>query len=192
MKSLRLPFLTMLAVFWASTALAHPGHDHAANFQAGFAHPLTGMDHMLAMVSVGLWAAVRGGKAVWAWPLAFLTAMTAGGALGLAGVQLPLAEPAILASVIVLGILVAAAVRAPLLAGAALIALFGLAHGYAHGAEAPAGAAASYALGFLIVTAGLHLAGVAAGLGLPHLKQPLLVRLMGAGAALGGLVMVFS
>jgi urease accessory protein len=194
MKSLRvrLPVLTALAVFWASSALAHPGHEQVATFQAGFAHPLTGMDHMLAMLSVGLWAALRGGKAVWAWPLTFLAAMTVGGAFGVMGLRLPLAEPAILASVIVLGLMVAAAVRAPLVAGAALIAVFGLAHGYAHGVEAPGGSALTYALGFLMVTTGLHLAGIAAGLGLTRLRQPLLVRLLGAGAALGGLAMVLA
>src|SRR3954468_20346703 len=110
MKPIRILALAAVAALAASPALAHPGQGHVASFQAGFAHPLTGMDHMLAMVSVGLWAALRGGKAVWAGPLPFLAAMTAGGALGLAGVQLPLAEPAVLASVIVLGILVAAAV----------------------------------------------------------------------------------
>ncbi|MDB5433168.1 MAG: urease accessory protein [Caulobacter sp.] len=176
----------------ATPALAHPGHEQAATFAAGLSHPFSGLDHMLAMLSVGLWAAMRGGKAVWAWPLAFVTAMIGGGALGLAGLQLPLVEPAILASVIVLGALTATAVRAPVLAGAALIALFGLAHGFAHGAEAPLGSPALYAIGFVIATAGLHLAGLGAGLGLIRLRHPLVLRLLGAGAALGGLAMVFA
>ncbi len=176
----------------ATPALAHPGHDHAATFAAGLGHPFSGLDHMLAMLSVGLWAAMRGGKAVWAWPLAFVTAMIGGGALGLAGIQLPLVEPAILASVIVLGALAATATRAPVLAGAALIALFGLAHGFAHGAEAPAGSPTAYAAGFLLATAGLHLAGLSTGLALIRLRHPVALRLLGAGAALGGLALVFA
>ena len=176
----------------ATPAFAHPGHDHVATFAAGVAHPLGGLDHLLAMVSVGLWAALRGGKAVWAWPLAFVGAMLAGGALGMAGIVLPLVEPAILASVIVLGVLTAAAIRAPIAAGASLIALFGLAHGYAHGAEAPAGAAVAYAAGFAIATAGLHLAGLGAGLGLMKLDRPALLHALGAGAAFGGVALALT
>ena len=192
MKTSRLILLAGLAALAATPALAHPGHEHAATFAAGVSHPFSGLDHMLAMVSVGLWAAMRGGRAVWAWPAAFVGAMIVGGALGLGGVHLPLVEPAILASAIVLGVLTATAVRAPVLAGGAIIALFGLAHGFAHGAEAPAGSPIAYAIGFVIATAGLHLTGLGAGLGLQQLKQPVLLRLLGAGAALGGLAMVLA
>ena len=147
----------------AAFAQAHPGHG-ADGFAQGFAHPLHGLDHLLAMLAVGLWAAQLGGRAKWAVPAAFVGAMAVGGALGMAGVGLPLAEPGIAASVLILGLLIAAAVRLPLAAGVALVGGFALCHGYAHGAEMPATAAgAVYALGFAGATALLH--GCGFGLG---------------------------
>src|SRR4051812_1979393 len=124
----------------ATPALAHPGH--GASLAAGLAHPLSGADHLLAMVAVGLWAGLRGGKAAWAWPAAFVAAMLGGFALGQTGAPLPVVEPTILASVIVLGLLTAAGAKAPTLVGAALIGLFGLAHGFAHGSEVQGAGAA--------------------------------------------------
>ena len=100
------------------TALAHTGLEHATSFSSGFLHPLTGPDHVLAMVAVGLWAGINGGRAVWAWPVAFVSLMLVGGALGMTGVALPLVEPGILASVIVLGLLVLTAARVPVAVGA--------------------------------------------------------------------------
>jgi urease accessory protein len=144
------------------------------------------------MAAVGLWAAIRGGKAVWAWPLAFLSAMAAGGAFGLGNASLPLVEPVVLASAIILGGLTAAATKAPLAAGAGLVALFGLAHGYAHGLEAPAGPAVTYAAGFLLATASLVALGLAVGLGLLRIERPNLLRLLGAAAALCGLAVVLA
>jgi len=185
----RLLLATFLA-FAASPALAHPNHD--VGLAAGLIHPLTGADHLLAMATVGLWAALRGGKALWSWPAAFVTAMLAGYGLRTTGLSLPLIEPTILASVIVLGVLAAAAARAPTIAGAGLIALFGLAHGYAHGAEAPAAAGLAFPFGFVAATAGLHLIGLAAGRGLVALHRPIVARLMGAGAAIGGLALALS
>jgi urease accessory protein len=175
----------------ASSALAHPGHG-PATLLAGLTHPWTGADHMLAMVAVGLWAALRGGKAVWAWPLAFVAAMLGGFALAQSGLNLPMVEPAILASVIVLGGLIAANARAPIYAGVALIAAFGLAHGYAHGAEAPAAAGFGFPLGFAVSTAALHLVGLAAGLGLARLNKTALLRALGFGVAAGGALLVFA
>jgi urease accessory protein len=151
--------LAALAV--AAPALAHTGHEHAASFWSGFAHPLTGPDHILAMVAVGLWAGINGGRALWAWPAAFVGVMLVGGVLAMLSVALPAVEPGILASVIVLGLLVFAAARMPVAAGAALVAVFALLHGHAHGAELPAGAAAlSYAAGFALATAVLHALGL--------------------------------
>ncbi len=98
---------------------------------------------MLAMVAVGLWAGANGGRALWAWPLAFVGVMVVGGVLGIAGVPMPMVEPGILASVIVLGLLVLAAIRLPVVVGAALVAVFALLHGHAHGAELPVEAAAA-------------------------------------------------
>jgi urease accessory protein len=184
--SLALP-AAVAATLIAGPALAHPGHD-AAGFLGGLEHPLSGADHMLAMVAVGLWASLKGGKVLVAWPAAFVAAMLAGYGLGLALPGASLVEPAILASVIVLGGLVAANVRTPFLAGVGLIALFGLAHGYAHGAEAPAGGF-TFPLGFALATLGLHLAGLGVGVGLLKLNRPALVRALGAGTAVGGLLL---
>ncbi|TRW98258.1 HupE/UreJ family protein [Paracoccus sp. M683] len=168
-------------------ALAHPGHD-TGTFAGGFGHPLGGTDHILAMVALGLLAAQAGGRAVWLMPLGFVAAMIAGGVAGWAGLPFPVVEPAIMASVIVLGALVALAVRLPLAAMAAMAAGFGFAHGWAHGAEGPAQGLVIYAAGFAVATALLHLLGIAAGRTVPALT----LRLAGAGTALGGLVLALA
>jgi urease accessory protein len=155
---------TLTAVLAGGAAFAHTGAEHAISLAAGLAHPFTGIDHMLAMVAVGLWAGLVGGRAVWVWPAVFVGVMILGGLLGMSGASVPLVEPGILASVIVLGLLVLSALRLPVAAGAALVALFALLHGFAHGVEvAPEAtvAAASYAAGFALSTASLHAAGLA-------------------------------
>jgi urease accessory protein len=184
--SIWVPAFAGMSGLWASPALAHPGHG-AATLAAGLAHPFTGLDHMLAMTAVGLWAALRGGKALWAWPVAFVAAMLGGFVLGQIGVRHPLVEPAILASIIALGALVAANAQVSTGLGVAIIAFFGLAHGLAHGAEAPAGAGLAFPLGFAAATALLHLIGLGAGMGLKALDRPAIVRVLGLGAATGGL-----
>jgi urease accessory protein len=175
--------MTLALVFGAlsDTAFAHTGAEHALSLAAGFWHPLTGLDHMLAMVAVGLWAGLNGGRALWAWPVAFVGVMLLGGALGIGGVALPMVEAGILASVVILGLLVLAAVRLPTAIGALLIAAFALLHGHAHGAELPGNAAAvTYMAGFAIATALLH----AFGVGIAHLAGAANGRLAvrGAGA----------
>jgi urease accessory protein len=173
-------------------ALAHTGAEHAQSFGSGFAHPFTGLDHMLAMVAVGLWAGLVGGRALWLWPLAFVAVMLVGGALGMAGVDLPFAEPGILASVVVLGLLVLAAAQWHVGIGAALVAIFALLHGQAHGAELPAGAAAAtYAAGFAIGTALLHCVGLAAALVAGSAGQRF-VRGAGALVAAAGVALLFA
>lgn len=172
----------------ATPALAHPGH--GASLLDGLAHPFTGLDHMLAMTAVGLWAASRGGRAVWLWPLSFVGAMLAGFVVGQAGLALPLVEPAILASVIVIGALVAARAQAPLIAGMAVLVLFGAAHGYAHGVEAGHGAGLAFPLGFAVSTLLLHGAGLALGLGLK--RHGVLVRALGALTAGAGVLLAFG
>ena len=129
--------------FPANPALAHTGAEHAFSFASGFKHPFTGLDHMLAMVAVGLWAGLNGGRALWAWPVAFVGVMVLGGALGISGFAVPMVEAGILASVVVLGLLVLAAAKLPVAAGAILVAAFALLHGHAHGAELPGEAAAA-------------------------------------------------
>lgn len=157
--------LVAVAAGAALPAAAHTLGAEAAGFAAGLAHPVGGLDHLLAMLAVGLWAAQTGGRAVWAIPLAFMAAMVAGGGLGLAGLALPGIEFGILASLIGLGSLVALKVKARPAAGMAVVAAFALCHGYAHGAEMPTAASPTlYAAGFLLATAILHLTGIAAAL----------------------------
>ncbi len=145
---------------------------------------------MLAMVSVGLWAGLNGGRALWAWPAAFVGVMLLGGALGVAGVTLPLVESGILASVVVLGLLVLGAFRLPVAAGAALVALFALLHGHAHGTELPAeGAAVSYFLGFALATAALHALGLGIAFVSASDRGRLIVRGAGALVAAAGVAL---
>ena len=151
----------MMALTSVTPALAHAGLEHATSFSPGFLHPLTGPDHVLAMVAVGLWAGVNGGRALWAWPVAFVSLMLVGGAFGMMGITLPMAEPGILASVIVLGLLVLTAAHVPVAVGAQLVGAFAILHGYAHAAELPTQAAGiSYSAGFALATALLHAAGL--------------------------------
>jgi urease accessory protein len=167
---------------------AHPGH--AFSFLAGLEHPVSGLDHLAAMVAVGLWAALAGGRRLWVWPVAFVSAMLAGGALGASGIELPFVEPAIAASVVILGLLIALLVKAPTAAGAALIAAFGIAHGYAHGMEAPATGWLGYAAGFALATALLHVAGI--GLGLTAARIAAAPRALGLATAAAGLLVLMK
>lgn len=179
--------LLLVAALLPTAALAHPGHD-AGTFAGGFGHPLGGTDHMLAMFALGLLAAQAGGRALWLLPLGFVSTMLAGGVAGWAGLPFPAVEPAILASVIVLGALVAFARRLSLPAMVAMAAGFGFAHGWAHGAEGPAQGLLIYAAGFAGATAMLHGLGILAGRTVPSLA----LRLAGAGTALGGVVLAMA
>jgi urease accessory protein len=186
----RLPVVLILALA-ATPALAHPAIDHVMSFAAGFAHPLGGADHILAMVAVGLWAALKGGRALWLWPAAFVLTMLLGGALGTAGMPLPLVEPAIAASIMVLGLLVAMAADLPLWTGAAIIGLFALFHGHAHGAEMPqSGQALLYALGFASATLALHGVGLLIGVASRSRLWHLGVRAAGAVLVAAGAVLL--
>ena len=186
--------LALIALLLSSdAAFAHTGAEHAVSFASGFKHPFTGLDHLLAMVAVGLWAGLNGGRALWLWPVAFVGVMVLGGALGISGFAVPLVEAGILASVVVLGLLVLAAAQLPVALGAILIAAFALLHGHAHGAELPDGAAAaSYAAGFVIATAILH----AIGIGVAHIASStngrLAVRGAGALVAAAGVALAIA
>ena len=174
---------------------AHPGlPGHTHGFANGFVHPLSGLDHLLAMTAVGLWAAQRGGRALWAVPLAFVSVMTLGGMLGMAGLgQFPLIDQAIAASVLTMGIFVATAVRLQLFTSTVIIGLFALFHGYAHGAEMPATASGLlYGLGFVLATATLHLCGITFGLAARKFNSPKLLRYSGWAIAVCGLYLLFS
>jgi urease accessory protein len=186
----KLKLAALLALASLSPTLAHahylPGGAHG--FTSGFSHPLFGLDHVLAMVAVGLWAAQLGGRSRWLVPAAFVGLMTVGGALGMAGVPVPLVETGILTSVLVLGALIAAAVRLPAFAGMALVGLFAIFHGHAHGTEIPLAASGlTYALGFMLATATLHLCGIGLGtLAQKHMAAPTL-RFAGAAIAVAGI-----
>lgn len=176
-----------------SPALAHVGAGATGSMAAGFHHPLTGLDHFAAMVAVGLWAALRGGRALWAWPAAFVAVMAVGGLLAMASLGLPFVEPVILASVVALGVLVALVVALPVAAGAVVIGAFALFHGHAHGTEMPVAAnGLAYMAGFALATAGLHAAGIAAGLGLARMRWQRLTRAAGAACAAVGAGLVLG
>ena len=189
-KRLCLSAILLLAA--SIPAYAHVGIGTTSSFTAGFIHPLSGLDHMTVMIAVGLWAALKGGKAVLAWPAAFVGVMLVGGALGMLHMPLPFVEPGILASVVALGLLVALAVDLPVSAGVAIIGLFALFHGHAHGTEVPENAGGlEYMAGFAIATAALHVTGIAAGLGL-GIRFRGLARAAGAACAAVGLGLVFG
>jgi len=173
-----------------STALAHTGIGaHDAPFVSGLLHPFLGPDHLLAMIAVGLFAAMTGGRARWACPASFVGAMVLGGVLGFEGTALPVVEPAILASVIVLGLAIALALRPPVAFACGVIALFGIAHGHAHGLEGPALGGLPYAAGFVVATSVLHGVGLALGHGAGALGRPAVVRALGALTAIAGLAL---
>lgn len=183
--------LGLAAATSPSVALAHTGAgDHG--FAGGALHPLTGLDHLCAMIAIGLWAAQVGGSARRWIPLSFLGVFAVGGAIGMAGVRVPLVEPSIAASVVVIGLLIAAGARLPLAASAALAGCFALVHGHAHGHEAIAAMGATtellaYGAGFMLAAAGLLAAGVAAGELLQRSRATNALRLAGAAVAACGL-----
>ena len=153
-----------LALLVATAAQAHTGAGVGGGFASGFTHPLFGWDHVVAMVAVGLWGAFLGAPAIWLLPVVFPIVMALGGAMGVAGIPLPAVETGIALSGVVLGLLVALAVRAPLWIAAVIVGLFAVFHGHAHGTELPAAANPfAYAAGFVIATGLLHLAGIGFG-----------------------------
>jgi urease accessory protein len=182
----RLAFLPALLL--STPALAHPGHG-AEGFAAGLAHPLMGLDHVLAMVAVGLWAAMRGGKAMWAWPLAFVGGMVTGFLLTQSGIALPALETMIAGTLIGLGGALALGLAAPVALGAGLIGLFGALHGFAHGLEIH-GAMLPFAAGFTLATAALHGLGLALGLAAARLASLPLLRIAGGGVAVAGIALI--
>jgi urease accessory protein len=181
--------LAMGLIVLAGPALAHSGHGNS--FAAGFAHPMSGADHVLAMLAVGLWAAMRGGRAVLAWPVAFVGGMLGGFLLAQADFAIPHLEPMILSTVIMLGAAIAFGLHAPIVAGAAAIALAGLAHGFAHGTEVQ-GAVMPFAAGFMLASAVLHAAGLGLGLGFERFGAQLPGRLAGGFIMLAGAAIALS
>lgn len=182
--------LSALLVSAAAPAFAHGGHE-----VSGFLHPFTGLDHLVAMVGVGLWAALLASRrpaALVAVPGAFLAMMAVGAAAGFAGIKLPLVEAAIAASVLVLGVLIIGAVRLPLAWAMAVVGLFAAFHGYAHALEAPANAAGGYILGFLAATTILQAVGVGLGLAVRRLVGEAGLRALGGAVAAAGAVALIA
>ena len=153
------------ALVWASSAHAHVGQgDLAGGLVAGVLHPIRGFDHVVAMVAVGLWGAQLGRPAIWVLPITFPLVMALGGVVGIMGISLPGVEIGVAASGIALGAMVAFAIRPPLAIAGAIVAVFAVFHGYAHGVELPeAASAVSYAFGFVLATGLLHALGIAIG-----------------------------
>lgn len=196
-----LPALLLASI--AVPALAHPGHPGAeptaVGFAGGFAHPFGGFDHLMAMLAVGLWAVQQSAKQpraphlnpIWLLPASFVLAMGAGFMLALTGIDLPGVETGIALSVLLLGLIVAFAVRPPLPAAMAVTALFALFHGHAHGTElGDASHAATYALGMLLATALLHGLGLAGARLAQQFNLGLLTRAAGAAVAVAGVVIL--
>ncbi len=155
--------ITIFLLGASSAAFAHPGHN-VSGLAAGLMHPFSGLDHLLAMVAVGIWAAQGDGRKVWLLPATFMVMLVVGSGIAIQWQLLPLVESGIAASVLALGLLIALSLQLPAMLSVAITALFGLLHGYAHGLELPESAApAAYALGFLAATATLHLSGIAVG-----------------------------
>lgn len=153
--------LTLSLMLVTGGAWAHPGHGAQSGFASGFSHPMLGVDHVIAMLAVGLWAARLGGASVWALPLVFPAVMAFGAALGLMGVALPAVEAGIALSGVVLGLIIATALRAPVSVAVLIVGGFAVFHGHAHGTELPSDVGIwSYAVGFLIGTGLLHIAGI--------------------------------
>ncbi|MEZ5829697.1 MAG: HupE/UreJ family protein [Dongiaceae bacterium] len=173
-----------------TVASAHVGIGSTMGFAHGFSHPMSGLDHTLAMVAVGMFAANLGGRALWAVPLTFVGVMAVGGVLGVLGVAVPFVEAGIALSVIVLGAAVALRWKAPVAVAVGLVGLFALFHGHAHGSEMPVSASGlTYGLGFLLATATLHAIGIGLGLGLTRFGSryaPRAIQASGAAMAVAG------
>lgn len=167
MRARHIPlFLTVLMAcsMLATASMAHTGQGYGGGFGAGFAHPILGWDHVAAMVAVGLWGAFLGAPAIWLLPIVFPLVMALGAAAGVMGIPVPGIETGIAMSAVVLGLMIVFAVRPPLWVAAVIVGVFAVFHGYAHGAELPSTANAfAFALGFVIATGLLHLAGIGLG-----------------------------
>lgn len=179
--------LAALVLLLGAPAFAHEGAGAHGGFASGFSHPFGGLDHVVAMVAVGLWGAFLGAPAVWLLPVVFPVVMAFGGALGVAGIPVPSVEIGIALSAVVLGFLVAGGIKAPLWLAAIVVGAFAIFHGHAHGTELPGNAnALAYSAGFVVATGLLHLAGIA----FSQLKRSrageMLVRAGGAAISLAG------
>jgi urease accessory protein len=175
-----------VALLAANPALAHTG-EGVGGLMSGFLHPITGPDHVVAMVAVGLWGGILGAPAIWQLPIVFPVVMALAGAVGVMGIPLPGVEVGIAVSGIVLGLMVLFMVRPPIAVAATIVGVFAIFHGHAHGAELPEAANPfAYALGFVVATGLLHLAGIAFGQLMHRPAGLIAVRAAGAAIAVAG------
>jgi urease accessory protein len=181
-----------VAMLAPALAFAHEGAETRSGFASGFLHPLTGVDHVLAMLAVGMWGAQLGMPALWVLPVAFPLVMSLGGVAGILGLPLPAVEPGIVVSVIALGACIALDRKPPLWFAAGLVSLFAVFHGYAHGTELPSQAgAAAYSLGFVVATGLIHLTGIAIGTVTRLPNGSSLLRAGGAAISLAGVALAW-
>lgn len=197
MSNLIKPMLAaVMVVPTPAVGFAHTGVGDASGFVHGVGHPVSGLDHTLAMVMVGVFAWQLGGRALWLVPMAFVLVMAVGGTLGIAGVGVPFVETGIAFSVVVLGAIVAFDLKAPTAAAMGVVGLFAIFHGHAHGAEIPENAGGlAYAAGFMIATALLHLSGIGAGFLMGKASEhygSVLVRSAGGLAIAAGIALVIG
>lgn len=190
MKStLKSGLFALVATALPAAAYAHPVAGDAAGFAHGFTHPISGIDHVLAMIMVGVFAYQLGGRATWLVPATFFLVMALGGALGVAGIDIPFVEAGIALSVVLLGAVVAFNVRAPAAIAMAVVGLFAIFHGHAHGTEMESAAGAAYGVGFLTATALLHAVGLGLGYTIGRIGERrgfVVTRLAGGLAAIAG------
>ena len=191
------PLISLLppiaALIWPAIAWAHVGSSEVGGFLTGIQHPISGLDHVLAMTAVGLWGAQLGAPALWMLPVAFPMMMACGGMLGLMGLPLPGVEVGIVVSAVVLGVMVLAEARPPILAALAIVAFFAVFHGHAHGTELPEGQSGLlYSMGFVAATGCLHAVGIT--IGLVHRWEAGRMALRGAGSVvlMGGIYFLWK
>jgi urease accessory protein len=191
--ALKLGGLALAGALLPTAALAHPGVGTAVGFAQGFWHPIGGLDHVLAMVAVGAFAVRLGGRALRLVPAAYVAMKAVGGFVGMEGIQLPFVETGIALSVVVLGLAVAFRWKLPVAAASALVGLFAIFHGHAHGGEMPVGASGlTYAIGFMLATAMLHVAGIGLGLAVGKIgaRSKLVLQASGGAMALAGVALL--
>jgi urease accessory protein len=187
--------LLSLVAFVPALAFGHPSAEHALSFASGIVHPFGGIDHLLAMLAVGMLAAKLEGRALWILPLSFMAMLTTGAVIGIGHEPSALVETAVAASIVAFGLLLAINRKLDVIAAAAVVGTFALAHGYAHGSEATDLSAVGYLSGMLLASAGLHALGIVTVSTMIHLKRShaeRVVRLIGTMLALIGAGLMFS
>ena len=189
MKSTQRIVQALLLLLSPVVAFAHPGHGDSPTFMHGLLHPISGVDHLLTMIAVGIWAAQQGGRMRWLAPASFVAFMASGALLATTGILLPQVEMSIAVSIIALGAAIAFAFRAQPAIGAIILGVFAVSHGYAHGVEAH-NLDGHYILGMVLATISLNITGIAAAIAIKRILGHRAVRWTGASIALGGLAML--